>query len=372
MYFNAIFTSFIAKNRDNKYSVGASFLYDRYRSVFSDSLAHTTAFPFYQTIGNQFFEKNKEEVVPGVFAELTYTPFSKLTAVFGLRGDYNFFYNKVLITPRANVKYDVNQHFTARFSVGRGYRSPNALAENIGVLASSRRLVMDNLSDIQMESAWNYGGNLQFHFPIWKGEEASISIDYFHTKFDNQLITDLERNAGEVYFYNLRGKSFADVLQADLSFTAFRGFDVYAAFRWNNTQIAYQTAAGEILQREKPLTSRFRGLVNLSYATKLRKWVFDFTAQINGPSRLPSLQGYGAAAAYSPVYPVLFAQITKNTKRFDVYLGAENLLDYRQKDAIVDWQHPFGSDFDAFSQVWGPLMGRRIYIGARIRIGEIK
>ncbi|MDR2854122.1 MAG: hypothetical protein LBV31_02315, partial [Prevotellaceae bacterium] len=61
----------------------------------------------------------------------------------------------------------------------------------------------------------------------------------------------------------------------------------------------------------------------------------------------------------------------KNTKRFDVYLGAENLLNYRQKDPIINPEHPFAQNFDS-SRIWGPLMERRIYAGARIRIGKLK
>jgi hypothetical protein len=65
---------------------------------------------------------------------------------------------------------------------------------------------------------------------------------------------------------------------------------------------------------EKPLITSCRGLVNLSYATALKRWVFDVTAQLNGRSRLPGLNGYDSQKRYSSAYPVCFAQITKNSK----------------------------------------------------------
>ena len=118
------------------------------------------------------------------------------------------------------------------------------------------------------------------------------------------------------------------------------------------------------------MTPRFRGLLNLGYATKFRKWVFDFTAQLNGPVRLPNKAGYSGTTQYSPTYPVFFAQVTKNTKRFDVYAGLENLTNYRQANPIINYENPFVKGFDA-SQVWGPLSGRYIYAGIRLRLGKM-
>jgi hypothetical protein len=98
--------------------------------------------------------------------------------------------------------------------------------------------------------------------------------------------------------------------------------------------------------------------------------VFDVTAQLNGPVRLPGMNGYASQEMHSPTFPVYFAQVSKNSKRFDLYIGVENLLDYRQKDPIYGWNNPFGQEFDS-SLIWGPLMGRKIYAGLRWRIGKL-
>jgi hypothetical protein len=194
-------------------------------------------------------------------------------------------------------------------------------------------------------------------------------VDYFHTQFDNQAVVDIERDRNSVYFYNLHGDSYADAWQADLSISPFKGFDIFAAFRYNSTKVTY-SENGNDYKVEKPLTSRYRGLVNLAYATNLRKWVFDFTAQINGPSRIPGLNGYLSQERNSKPFPIYFAQITKNTRRFDIYLGVENIFDFKQKDPILNPDQPFGRDFDS-SLVWGPIVGRRIYGGIRLRLGKL-
>lgn len=360
-YSNLLFSSSIGEEFVHKYTVGASFLFDKYNTSFLDSL------PFNATSQTPV---DRTEIIPGVFGEYTYSPLQKLTLVLGLRGDYNSQYGW-LVTPRTNVKYDINDYIILRASAGRGFRTSNVISENIGLMASSRKFDIGSISDLDIESAWNYGGNVSFSIPIWDNRIMSFSVDYFHTEFQNQTVVDIERSRNDVFFYNLQGRSFADVWQADLSVTPFKGFDVYAAFRYNNTQVTYTDADGTNYQMEKALTSRYRGLVNLSYATNLRRWVFDFTAQINGPTRLPGLDGYNSELKESPAFPVFFAQITRNSKRFDVYVGAENIADYRQENPIVDYQTPFGKDFDS-SMIWGPLMGRKLYAGVRIRIGELK
>jgi outer membrane receptor for ferrienterochelin and colicin len=356
---NVLYSSYL-HTTDHRYTAGASFSYDNYRTEFLDSLEWN------QT---PLTRLNRTELAPGVFAEYTASAIDKLTWVVGLRIDYNSRYGW-LFTPRTNVKYDLSENIIVRASAGRGFRSANVIAENIGLMASSRLFDLSQIANLDIERAWNFGGNLAFYIPIWDGRQATLSLDYFHTRFQNQVIVDVERNRNAVFFYNLAGSSFANAWQADLSLTAFRGLDIFAAFRLNNNRITYNDG-NRLVETDKPLVASYRGLVNLSYATPLKRWVFDVTAQVNGQSRLPNLNGYDSQKRYSPVYPVYFAQITKNSKRFDAYLGVENLLDYKQENPIAGWENPFQRDFDA-SMIWGPLVGRKIYVGFRLRLGEIR
>ena len=126
---------------------------------------------------------------------------------------------------------------------------------------------------------------------------------------------------------------------------------------------------------EKPMTSRFKGVLNFQYATNLNKWIFDFTASLNGSCRvydfMKNLKGTDGNLLYkngrTPVYPMLFAQVTRRFKGWDVYMGAENLTNFTQKDAIIGWENPRQASFDA-SCVWGPLMGIKAHIGFRFTL----
>ena len=69
----------------------------------------------------------------------------------------------------------------------------------------------------------------------------------------------------------------------------------------------------------------------------------------------------------SPKYPLLYAQVTRRFRGFDIYVGGENLTGSMQMHPIVDAGNPFAETFDAAS-VWGPLMGAKFYVGFRLTI----
>jgi outer membrane receptor protein involved in Fe transport len=356
-YTNVLFTSGFGDA--HRYTAGASFAYDSYKTSFEDAL-------FYSVTPRTAI--NRSEAIPGAFAEYTYSYKDKFTFVAGVREDYNSRFGW-LFTPRVNVRYNVLEELALRASIGRGYRSPNAIADNIGLLATSRKFDVDAIDALDIERAWNYGGNISAYIPVGGEKTLTLSFDYFHTQFGNQAVIDIERDRNKVFFYNLQGISQADVWQIDASVPPFKGFNIFAAFRYNNAETTY-SENGVHYTKEAPLTSRYRGLINLAYATNLRKWVFDFTAQINGPSRIPGLNGYNSETRHSESFPVYFAQITKNAKRLDIYIGAENILNFKQENPILNADLPFGQDFDS-SLVWGPIIGRKIYAGIRWRIGKL-
>lgn len=318
---------------------------------------------------------DRQEVTPGIFAEYSYTYADKLSLVAGVRADwsnrYGFFF-----TPRANVRYSPFAWWTLRASAGLGYRSPNAVSDNAFVLPSSR--VMHLADDIRQERAANAGVSTTFYIPIGS-KELQLSAEYYYTHFLNSVIVDLDRDPHAVYIYNqsdLPGaKSFAHSAQIEASMEVLRGWTWTAAFRWTDVeQTTFNADKNAYELRSKPLTNRFKGLITTSYQTPLKKWQFDLTAQFNGISRMPD--GFvpmgdlnGGYANPKPIswYPQLMAQITKYWRDCSLYLGAENMTNFRQSNPIVGYVDPYGSDFDA-SMVWGPITGWKIYLGFRYDI----
>ncbi|MDR1342931.1 MAG: TonB-dependent receptor [Prevotellaceae bacterium] len=304
---------------------------------------------------------HENELVGGAFGEYTFSIENKLTAIAGLRVDQNSLYG-TLVTPRVHVKYDVTETLAARASAGRGLRSPNAITDNIWVMASQRDV--EAAEKPKMEEAWTYGVSLVKYIRVDNREKATISADFFHTSFANQLIVDQEVSGNRILAYNLDGASYANTWQVDANVEPVERLGIYATFRYSDTKVQLR----EVGFARRPLVDRFKGLLNVSYATKFNKWMLDVTAQLNGQSRLPDSRyvayDYDAADGYSPVYPMFYAQITKRYRTLDVYLGCENIANYMQENPIISAGNPGGKDFNA-SVIWGPLMGRKFYLGLR-------
>ena len=342
-YANIIFQSIIV-NTNHKINAGASFMYDDY-----DEIYNTENFL-------------KSEIVPGVFTQYTYKYHDKFSAILGFRADFNNMYG-LLLTPRVHFKYNLNENTTIRGSAGKGYRSANIFAENIGFLASSRNLIIQE--ELQIEEGWNYGINFTKRINIWDGKLLTFNIDFYRTDFVNQIIADIDANVSEIRFYNLNGKSYSNSFQTDLMVELFDGFDITTGYRFNDVKL---TMHDDFIN--KPLVARHKGLLTLSFATKYDKWIFDITNQFTGPSHLPNTSQNPVEyqlSSMSPSYYILHVQITRNFRLTEFYIGSENVTNYTQKNPIIAADDPFGNYFDT-SIIWAPIVGRAIYVGFRLKI----
>lgn len=348
-YSNLIYQSRI-KSDVHKFKTGLSFLYDGYKEKLN-------ATPYDRT-----------EVVPGAFAEYTFAPSDKLDVVAGLRADHNNLYGW-FATPRLNVRYVPLTNTTLRLSVGRGQRTADIFAENIGVLVSARQISLLNTQEgkaygLDPEAAWNKGISVDKKLKLFS-RDATIGLDFYRNDFTNQVVVDLE-NPTEAKFYNLQGKSYSNSFQAELAFTPVKKLDVRLAYRYFDVK---STFSGQLL--EKPFTARNRAFANLAY--DLNGWKIDFTLNVVGSKRIPSTEANPDGfklPGHSPSYSTMNAQISKTfgkKKLFDVYIGGENLTGYIQKNAIIAAEQPFSRYFDA-SMIWGPVTGRLIYTGFRYTV----
>jgi len=332
-------------------SSGASL---RYSDVLEDlySLPYLGAQPFRNdTLG----WGRLTEVLPGLFGEYTLKLGTLFTTTVGLRYDYNSAFHRHLLTPRLHLRWEPIEPFIIRASAGRGFRAANVVADNIGILASSRTIQV--VGDINLEESWNGGINFNKSFALGDERKLRITADYYHTEFVSQLVADYDQDPNQVWFYNLEGRSFSDVVQVDFNLEPVRNFEITLAGKLNNVKTTYH---GELM--DKPYTSKWRALLVLTYHTPFDKWRFDLTTQLNGPQRLPL--NVSSHNGYSDPYVYMLGQITRKFKRSEIYVGIENLTNYTQQHPIAGYDQPFTTHFDA-SVVYAPLMGRLFYLGLR-------
>lgn len=328
---------------DNNINTGISMQYDNYL----------------ETLDNM--NLNKLENVVGLFTEYTLNSIENLSVIAGIRLDMPNNYKR-FISPKLHLKYNFDDHIIWSASAGKGYRIARPIAENAGYLSSSREYIITE--DILPEEAWNYGTNLSFSFELLN-MPIDINLEYFRTDFINQLVVDLDQDPQKVYFYNLKGDSYSNCYQADLTIEPIERFVVTLAHRINDVKV---TTNG-ILQ-DKALQSRNKTYVNLQYNTDMNDWAFDWTLNYNGKGRIPSTASnpikYQGKTEFDP-YLTMNAQITKTFNDFDIYIGCENITGFTQENPIIAYDDPFGQYFDA-SLIWGPITKQHFYLGLRYKI----
>lgn len=358
-------------NERHNLSVGLSMNHDYYDEHYEDYWDNGTPSYWYEGIS--------KETTSGAYAQYTYKLDDQLSIIAGLRADYTDYYKHWFVTPRFHVKYSPNDIFTLRASAGKGYRTPHVRVENVSLLATGRQFcyidfILDPTNNLlKQEEAWNYGISTSLNLTI-ADKPLEINAEYYYTDFKQQTILDYE-NDYEYYYgqfglfrypikvYNLKGKSFSHTLQVDANYTFFEGFNALVAFRYNDARTTYRTIIDN-LNREngtlmrRPLTSRYKGLVTLSYKTPLEFWQFDVTGQLNGPGVLRDHK-----TEYSSYFQ-LQAQVTREFRHFSIYAGGENLTNYTIDNPIICANDPWSHKFDA-SQVWGPTDGIMFYLGMR-------
>ena len=319
---------------------------------------------------------NRNESEAGAFAEYTYSIKEKLSIVAGVRYDYNTFLKRHLVTPRGHVKWNITPTTVVRASAGLGYRPTDIITDNIGILATGRRIIFEwgNEADgggfeqfNRMESALTAGASLAQTISTVNYRDMTISVDYFRTQLFHSVIVDQERDAQNIYIYESNGRSFTDSYQVDLTWNPIERFDIFATFRYTTSKYTLTRADGSQELVERPLVGQFKTLLNLQYATRMRRWVFDVTAQLNGSSWIPTQDGNLANRKKSPIYPMFYAQVSRRIKNWDIYIGCENIAGFTQENPIISGENPYSAAFNS-TCIWGPLMGRKVYLGVRFNL----
>ena len=339
-YSNLIFEA-ATENEIHSVTLGGSYVFDQYEEKF-DSL--------------NFFRKESR---PGFFAEYNFSPSNIISIVPGARIDFHNLYG-TFFTPRMHIKYRLDDNTTLRLSGGKGYRTVNLFSENLNYLASSRQFFVINKPSYEV--GWNYGFNLTRYISI-SDRDLRITVDFYRTDFIKQTVVDIDTEIRQVRFYDLNGKSYSNNYQIELAYELFPRLDVSAAYRYSDVKVQYDSGL-----LTKPLVSKFKTLITVSYANVERDWLFDSSFLLNGSGRIPSTKENPVHLQRDEIFSAFVninAQITKRFDYIDLYLGVENLTNFKQDNPIIAADDPFGNYFDA-SMVWGPIEGRKFYVGLRL------
>lgn len=352
-YSNLIFNSIIS-NTMHKFSTGLNFMYDKYSEYINT------------------FDVSRIDNSVGAFFEYTFDNNDKLSYVLGGRMDYH---NRLgaFFTPRFHLKYNAFENSVFRISAGRGKRAANIFAENQNLFASSRTISIlgtkGEVYGLNPEIAWNYGVSFTQKFKLFS-KSADVTVDFYRTDFENQVVVDVMQSPQELLFYDLDGKSYANSLQIDFNVELIKHFNLRTAYKYFDISTDYLSGS-----YQRPLQAKHRFFANLEYETHIKdkgqQWKFDYTFNWLGKQQLPNTATNPESDRlpnFSPSFAVMNAQITRTfSSTFEMYVGGENIGNYRQDKAVLGSDNPFGPNFDT-SIVYAPVFGQMYYAGIRFKI----
>ena len=347
IYNNLLFNSIIG-NTMNKFKVGVNFSYDRY----------------VERVDNINYNRIDKSI--GTFFEYTYNNNSDISFSGGLRFDNH---NQIgsFITPRIHFRYNPLENFVLRISSGSGRKIANIFAENQRMFGTNRIInLLQNGSGVyglDPELAWNYGLSILRSFRFLGGDFELVA-DYYITNFKNQILIDWEES-NKISFYNLEGKSSSKSLQLGLDFSYREFLTLSAAYK--NYIIKSNYNSGYL---SKPLQPRNIIFFNTGLESTINngsQWKWDLTINFIGDQRLVKTIRDPENLS-SPKYNLLNSQITRVfSSKFEIYLGGENIGNYKQLNPIISSENPFSPNFDS-SQIYAPIFGRMIYSGLRLKL----
>ena len=286
----------------------------------------------------------------------------KLGLITGLRLDQHNLYG-LLASPRVSLKYNFDDRTIARLNIGKGYKTPYILSENIGMLISNTDIMLEE--ELNVEEAWNMGINFTKEF-IVNGRSVSLIADAYHSVFINKVVMDMERHSHHVLFYNQKGQTKSTYFLVMANIELNDNLRVKGAYKYNHYEVGFQDG-----NRIPPLFAKNRGLFTLEYTVPGTNWDINFSTQFVGKQLfpehpfIPNTIDLTNHVGNTPSYQLYNIHINKKfSDRFEFYFGGENLGNFTQENPIIDHENPFSDYFNA-SHIYGPTLGIRGYMGIK-------
>jgi len=267
-----------------------------------------------------------------------------------------------IISPRVDFRWIHNDQWTSRLSAGRGWRAPLSFFEtDHGILDGEQGFQID-IQDLERSKSVTYSLSYDYNGLTATGALAWTEVENLATLDETEdgvpLLTQLEDGAS-VFVADLSvGYQFTENLTTNVTLESYDYDD--------NFKSSYAIAPVE--ERVSISFDWMRGDWNAFVSAvwfgsrDIAEYGYDgYNIADEAGAVLSSLKPLKAPAFY--VLDFKFGYQIND--RFNVYLGASNLFDYRQ---VVDEDTPLFFDtkgsYDV-GYIYAPLRGREAYIGLK-------
>jgi len=322
-----------------------------------------------------------EVIIPSLFVQDEIAFNKKHSLLLGGRYDYDDRHGNIF-TPRGAYRFKFTDNDIIRLNAGTGFRVVNLFTEDHAALTGSRDVII--AEELKPERSFNV--NLNYLKKIYGDNGTFVSLDasVFYTNFQNVIISDYDTNPNQIIYDNLNGTSISKGISANLDVAFYNGLKFMLGGTLQNVS---NTEDG--VKERQILTESYSANWSVSYDIRTWNLSVDYTGNLYGPMRLPTLGESDPRSDFSPAWSIQNIQFTYDgLKNFEFYGGVKNLLDWtpnrgnpfiiaRANDpfdkevtfdtngnAVATPNNPNALTFDP-SYVYGPNQGIRSFFGLR-------
>jgi outer membrane receptor for ferrienterochelin and colicins len=246
-------------------------------------------------------------------------------------------------------------------NAGTGFRIVNLFTEDHAFLTGSREVLV--VEDLLAEESYNINLNANHIFSLGRST-GTLDFDAFYTYFTNKITPDYDSNPNQIIYANLDGFS----VSRGVAFQIQQNFDFPMSLKAGGTVLDVYSVDENNEREDELFAPSFSGVFSLSYKWNTINTSMDWTAKVTGPMFLPTFPKPFERAKVSPWFSQHHLQIKKVfSEKLSAYIGLKNVFNYTQDSPLIDWQKPFGDDFDT-SYAYGPLQSRRFLFGLSIKL----
>ncbi|RYH76111.1 TonB-dependent receptor [Flavobacteriaceae bacterium 144Ye] len=322
-----------------------------------------------------------EVTIPSLFIQDEIKLNEKNNLLLGLRYDYDKRHGSI-ITPRIAYKYKPTVNDIIRINAGTGFRVVNLFTEEHAALTGARDVIIEEA----LEPEQSYNINVNYLRKLYTKKDMMFTFDAsaWYTYFTNAIIPDYDTNPNQILYDNLDSYSTSKGISLNLDAVLANGIKGSIGATYQDvTQTENNNTTRQIL------TEKFTGTWALSYKHQPTNITIDYTGNIYGPMRLPTLGSLDPRQEYSPTWSIQNIQFTYDgLNNIEIYTGIKNLLNWTpnqgnpfiiaraddpfdenvtfdaEGNAIATTENPYALTFDP-SYVYAPNQGIRAFVGLR-------
>lgn len=313
---------------------------------------------FTEATDSALVKRNYSFLTFGAFVQYIYNVSDKTTLEGGFRIDYNNVY-KVYPLPHIAIRQKFNDVFSTRLNVGMGYKLPTIFQDES---EEARYLNVQRIAS-SVKPELSLGGTIDWKakLPNFNGLNFTLHQVYFLTHIFRPLLSQFNLDTAchsldceQISYANASGYARSGGVETGISFS-YRGINASVVYSYtdNNRKISGVKSIA-------PLTSKH--ILSLFAGYEIKNFSIGVDVYYYSPVKLSDgrvgkqIWEVGINTQYAFKYMILFANF-------------ENIANIRQTSfgptVFPDptYAHP------RFSEIYGPLEGRLLNIGFKLRLG---